>query len=100
MANTKQHILTRNDSDLVARFIAQAEMMNIPNPQNWVTNNMSKLIAVDVEGTQSVADVYSYAREVREQYIENIPELPGQNLGAVTDEHLEAAIDAVLSPTP
>ena len=35
MATLNEHITARNDADLLARFVAAAEMEGIDNPQGW-----------------------------------------------------------------
>ena len=92
---TTQHIRAKSDIDLLQRFIAKAEMMGQDNPAGWVQNNLARLITQTAEGTQTVADVYAYADSVREEYIKNTPPAPGANLGAVTDAHMQSAIEAV-----
>lgn len=92
MATTTQHINARNDPDLLDRFIATAEMAGIDDASAWVQANMGRLVTVEVDGTKTVSDVHAYADEVRDVYIAQTPPRPGQNLGAVTDSHLIAAI--------
>lgn len=101
MATSTQHIAARNDPDLLARFVAIAEQVGIPNASAWVQSHMGELVSQEVEGTQTVADVYAYADDVRNQYLAATPDRPGINLGAVTDAHLSDAIDTVNGiPTP
>jgi hypothetical protein len=95
MPTTSQHINARNDLDLQQRFIAMAEMEEIPDAAAWVSQNMSKLVNVDVENGQKVSDVYNYAKEVRDNHIASTPLPPGKNLGAVTDTHISTAIAAI-----
>ncbi|MCC2033060.1 hypothetical protein [Microbacterium allomyrinae] len=95
MATTTQHINARNDPDLLDRFIASAEQADIDNASQWVQANMGKLVGVDVDGGQTVADVHAYAKETRDVYIDATPDRPGVDLVAVTDSHLTAAITAV-----
>lgn len=92
---TNQHIRAKSDMDLLQRFIAKAEMMNLPNPQAFVQNNLPLLVSQVVEGDDSIADIYAYAAETRDNYIAATPPLPGANLSAVTDDYLEAAISQV-----
>lgn len=101
MANTNQFISTKSDPDLLQRLIAAAEMKQIPDAAIWVQQNMALLISEDVQDGQTIADVYSYAKEVRDQHIATTPPAPGANLGAVTDAHMNTAIDAIyVPPTP
>lgn len=98
-ATTTQHMNARGDQDLLNRFIAKAEMMGVENPAGWVQAHMGNLIVQTVDGTQTVSDVHAYADEVRRTYIANTPQSPGLNLGAVTDAHLQTAIEAVQALT-
>lgn len=95
MATTADHMAARGDQNLLNRFIARAEMMGIPNASSWIQSNMGLLVTQAVDGTQKVTDVYAYAANVRKEYVEATPPLPGENLGAVTDSHLEVAISAL-----
>ena len=98
MATSTQHLAARSDPDLLARFVAMAEQANIPNASSWVESHMGQLVSEQVEDTQTVADIYAYAYETRENYINETPARPGINLGAVTDEHLVEAINAQYTP--
>ncbi|WNO27805.1 hypothetical protein SEA_HUWBERT_54 [Microbacterium phage Huwbert] len=95
MTTTEQHMRARGDQDLLNRFIAKAEMMGLENPYNFIQSNMAALISAEVAEGQTVSNVYAYAAETRDAYIEATPPLPGANMGAVTDTHLETAIAAV-----
>ena len=99
MATTTQHINARTDPDLLARFVAAAEQADVPDASAWVQANMGRLVCIVVDGTQTVSDVHAYAAVSRQQYVDATPPRPGENLGAVTDTHLAAAITA-LRPTP
>lgn len=96
MTTTEQHMRARGDQDLLNRFIAKAEMMGIDNASGFVQGNIPELIRQVVADGQTVSDVYSYAAETRDNYVEATPPLPGSNMGAVTDEHLATALTAVL----
>lgn len=103
MATTADHIAARSDPDLLARFVARAEQLGVERASDWVQARMGRLITSDVAEGQTVTDVYAYAANVRNQYLANTPERPGANLGAVTDSHLETAIQALYNaenPTP
>lgn len=99
MATTADHMAARGDADLLARFIARAEQLGVENASSWVQANMGQLIGQKIDGTQTVTDVYAYAANVRREYIAATPQRPGENMGAVTDSHLETAITALL-PEP
>lgn len=97
MPTTAQHMNARSDVDLMARFTAMAEMMELPNPAGWVQVNMPKLITQEVENGQTITDVHAYADETRNNYIAATPPPPGLNPGAVLDSHLRTAIEALQS---
>ena len=93
MATTAQHIAARNDSDLLARLVAAAEMAGIPDAESKVRSNLGSLVAVTVQDGQTVADVHAYADDVRRIYLQADQALPpGLNPGAVTDAHLATAV--------
>ncbi len=98
MASTAQHIAARSDADLLARFIAAAEMdgsLGTDDVSSWVQRNLGALITAPVDGTTTVTDVYAYALDVRNTALAALPPLPGINPGAVTDIHLATAIGVV-----
>lgn len=98
MATTTEHINARNDSDLLDRFIAAAEQAEVADASAWVQANMGRLITVRVQAEHTIADVHATANKTRAEYIAATPERPGADLGAVTDEHLAAAINTTLTP--
>lgn len=99
MPTTAQHIAARSDNDLLARFIAKAEMM--PDvPAEWIQQNIVKLIQVPVAEGKTITDVHAFAAGSREAYIAATPPSPGVNPAAVLDSYLEAAILAVKNPVP
>lgn len=98
MATTTEHISARSDGDLIARTIATAEMLGVPNAHNWVQQNMGLVIGVEVEAGQNMADVYAYAMNVRNEAIAALPPSPGANLGAVTDVHIKIALESFFPP--
>lgn len=96
---TSQGIITAaKDDDLRERIIAIAAKMRVKNPGYFVDSNLFELAstAVDSSGENSIATVYDYARR---QYAQAAAELvpPGKNLAAVTDEHIEHALGALLT---
>lgn len=97
---TSQHIAARDDLDLQLRLIAAAEQMGIPNAQGAVVSNLGALISkpVTVNGEETtVTKVHAYATAVREELLASDAAMPpGLNPGAVTDDHLRAALLAVL----
>ena len=95
MATTADHLAARSDPDLLARFVARAEQLGVERASDWVQARMGRLITSAVARDQTVTDVYAYTANVRKEYLANTPERPGANLGAVTDSHLETAIQAL-----
>ncbi|QDH93280.1 hypothetical protein QC999_gp70 [Microbacterium phage Cressida] len=104
MPTTNEHIEARDDLDLQHRFIAAAEQMDVPNAASAVASALGALISrpITVNGEQtSVTQVHAYAAAVRREHLADPKALPpGLNPGAVTDDHLRAAIAAVLPTTP
>ena len=101
-SSTSEHIAARDDLDLQHRLIAAAEQMGLPNASSAVAGNLGALIShpIIVNGEEtSVTKVHAYAAAVRKEHLADERALPpGLNPGAVTDDHLAAAIAAVLAP--
>ena len=99
MASTAEHIAARGDNDLFARLVAAAEMQDIPNASAWVQQNMGRLISTPVQDGQNITDVYSYAANVRKEYLADDRAMsPGLNPGAVTDAHMLTALTHMITP--
>ncbi len=100
MPTTSEHIAARDDGDLISRLVAAAEQMDIPNAGSAVSAVLPKLVSstISVNGEETtLTTVHAYAAAVRRDLLESEAALPpGLNPGAVTDAHLEAAIQAVL----
>lgn len=96
---TAQHIAARDDEDLVARLIATAEQAGIPNPDSFVRTNVGKIISTETVPGSTITTVHAYASAVRQTAVDALPEVPGKDPAAVTDEQLTAAIQAVWDPT-
>lgn len=90
MATLAQHIAARNDNDLLARFIAAAEVTGIDNPQGWAEQHRGELVAAKVDGDHTVSDVHAYAVATYQP-----TPRPGANPAAVTDNQIMAAVKAV-----
>lgn len=88
MATQAQHIAARNDGDLLARFIAAAELAGIPNAQAWAETRRGALVSQPVQDGKAVADVHAYA-------VASYGGRPGQDATKVTDEHVAQAVQAV-----
>lgn len=104
MPSTTEHIAARDDIDLQYRLIAAAEQAGLENASSRVATALGKLVSqpIEVNGeTTSLTAVHAYAAAVRKEYLADDRALPpGQNPGAVTDAHLQAAVMAVLGTTP
>lgn len=94
MSTTAEHIAARSDSDLIARFVAKAEMLGIPAPATFINENLVTLIRSEAADGKTIVDVHAYAARAREQYITATPPPAGQDPAAVLDAYLEAAIAA------
>lgn len=84
------------DPDLRARLVAAAQEAGIRNAEQWVDANRGDLTRAEVgEGTSTVASVYAYALG---EFKRIVPPRPGENPGAVTDNHIRHAVEQVLYP--
>lgn len=101
MSTTSEHIAARDDLDLQHRLIAAAEQAGLENASSRVAVALGALVSkpIEVNGeTTSLTAVHAYAAAVRKEYLADDRSLPpGLNPGAVTDAHLLAAVQAVLS---
>lgn len=92
---TEQYIGAKHDPDLLGRLIAKAELMKVDHPADWVQQNLSALMQVEVASGDTIVTVFASAKATRDAYIAATPPAPGANLGAVTDDHLATVITAV-----
>ena len=90
MATLAEHIAARNDADLLARFVAAAEVAGIDNPQGWAEAHRGELVAARVDNDHTVSDVHAYAVSTYQP-----APRPGANPAAVTDDQIKAAVKAV-----
>lgn len=96
-ATSQSIILTARDQDLLERFTALAAEKRVENPQAWVKYHMHQLATSPSASTgEPIAYVYDYAYQTRENAIKALPPEPGKDPGAVTDDHIRYAIQAVL----
>ena len=101
MPTTQQYIAAKGDPDLLARLIAKAEMLGISDPSGWVQAHLTAIMQQSIGEDSTIVTVHAYAKGARDEYLAAIPPAPGADLGAVTDAHLETAIQAVQNaPTP
>ena len=102
MTSTAEHMAARDDRDLIDRFIAAAELLSIPEARTVIVDALPALISqqIEVNGeSTTVASVYAWASSERRKILASDAALPpGRNPSAVTDDHLRAAVLAVLSP--
>lgn len=100
MTSTFDHIAARDDRDLLDRFIAAAEQAGVTDARSAIPSALPALIsaAITVGGEeQTITALHAYASDVRRDLLASEAAMPpGLNPGAVTDEHLTAAITAVL----
>lgn len=96
MPTTTDHIAARDDTDLLQRLIAAAEMAGIPDAESKVRSNLGQLMTVVITGEdeppQVIADVHAYASLQREAALAAVPPPPGADPAAVTDAHLALAV--------
>lgn len=90
MATLAQHIAARNDADLLARFIAAAEVAGVDNPQGWAEQHRGELVAARVDDDHTLSDVHAYAVATYQP-----TPRPGANPEAVTDDQIKAVVQKV-----
>lgn len=88
MATLEEHIAATRDADLLARFVAAAEIAGIAAPQQWAETNRGALVAADTGDGSSVSTVYAYG-------VTQYQGRPGENPAWVTDAQITAAVTAV-----
>lgn len=86
------------DNDLYERFVALAATLGITPDQ--IADKRWQMVIADADdgGTDTIASVYDYAYDVRNQAVAALPPPPGQNPGAVTDQHILYALANVFPP--
>lgn len=99
MTTLAEFTAAATDPELRARLVAAAQEAGIPNAEYWVDANRGSLTRASVgdpgNAAATVASVYAYAWNV---YRETLPQKPGANPGAVTDDHIRHAVDTVFNP--
>lgn len=100
-ATSKQIIEAAADAELRERIIAlAAQLPEVENPAAVVSTKLLKIVGVDITVNgepSSIAKVYEYAVDTHLPHMAT----PGSNPGAVTDDHIRAALEAVLqTPAP
>jgi hypothetical protein len=76
------------DGDLQQRVAAYAATKGIADPVRWAIDHRWEVAAAD-----GIADAWVYAHN-------NFMDRPGWRPGAVTDDMITAAVDAILAATP
>ena len=97
---TAQHMAARDDVDLVARLVAAAEQAHVDNPEQFVRTNVGRIISTDIGGGTTITSVHAYADLNYQNAVAALPQKPGLDPAAVTDQQLAQAIQAVWAPTP
>lgn len=97
MVTTAEYLAARADADLRARLMATAEQAGQKEAAAWVDTNIGALLTAQVAGDSTIAGVYGYAWNERNNAVKALPPAPGSNPAAVTDAQLSAAVAAVLS---
>ena len=98
--STADYRAARSDSELLSRFIAQAEMMGIPNAASVVQNNYMTLLNSDVANGSTIAYIYAYAHTSRENYIKATPPPAGVDPAGVLDSYLKTALETLPESQP
>lgn len=93
MATLQEQIAARDDEDLKNRMVAAAERQHIPQPKQWVEENMGRLVSTPI-GDTTISDVHAYAVATY-----NPPPRPGANPAAVTDPQILDAVSSAFNPT-
>ena len=100
MANSlNDFIQAAADTHLRDRFIAAAQEAGVPQAEFWVDQNRGDLTRSSVgdpgNADATIVSVYAYAAAV---YKQTAPPPPGFDPAAVTDNHIRAAIQNVITP--
>ena len=98
-ATSRALIAVTKDAALKERAVALAATLGMT--ENEVEASWRNIVVsnADNTGKQVIADVYAYALEARKQALEKLPPEVGENLAAVTDEHLLYALRQALKDT-
>lgn len=92
MATIAEHIAATRDADLLARFVAAAEIAGIDAPQQWAETHRGELVAAQLDGDTTVSTVYAFA-------VASYKGRPGEDASYVTDAQISAAV-AAIAATP
>lgn len=88
------------DNDLYERMVALGATLKM-TPQQIADARWQLVIApAAATGTDTIASVYAYAMDVRNQAVAALPPLPGANPAAVTDDQILYALGATITPAP
>lgn len=97
MATIEELKNASEDGELRARFEVAITSLGLPLPdaaaKQLVWDNFGRIVGTQIPGAQqNVADVYTYARNVRSEALSAVPPAPGSNPAAVTDENIRAVL--------
>ena len=97
MASPQDLIDAATDAQLKARAVALLAATGSRSASGDVETRIGEIVAQAVDTnpdgtTASIASIYRYASDIRERAIAAIPPPPGTNPGAITDDHLRAAL--------
>lgn len=88
------------DNDLYERIVALGATLKL-TPQQIADARWKLVIApAAATGTDTIASVYAYALDVRNQAVAALPPMPGKNPAAVTDDQILHALAATITPLP
>jgi len=93
--STHDFLAATTDPDLLRRAQATAAMAGVTNPDAWAAANIASIC---LHNDAAVVDAYAYAASIREQHLAATPPPVGINPGAVTDEMLASAVEALRPP--
>lgn len=88
------------DNDLYERIVAVGATLGITPDQ--IAEKRWPLVIAEAQtgGTDTIASVYAYALDVRNQQVAALPPMPGKNPAAVTDDQIRHALGKVFAPQP
>lgn len=93
MATSTELIQASQDSYLQQRIVALLAARGISDASSIVSGKMGLIVAQRLSDGENLADKYAYANNVRNEKIAQVPQEPGVNPGACTDDMLNEVID-------
>lgn len=103
MATIQELKNASEDAELRSRFevAITAIGLNLPDAaaRQLVWDNFGRIVGTQIPGAQqNVADVYTYARNIRNDALASVPQTPGSNPAAVTDENIKDVLRHLFLP--